>query len=379
MTEQNVEKRIFGRKWSVWMADSVIKKFPELRNRWAYDYGVLCKGLELVYGHTKKQEYYDYIKANMDYFVQSDGTIRFYDMDAFNLDFVNNGKTILYLYHTTGDKKYAKAAHLLREQLRKQPRTSEGGFWHKKRYPNQMWLDGLYMAEPFYAEYIRTFEPDASCEDILTQFRLTDTHLKDAKTHLLYHGWDESRTCFWADKETGRSLSFWGRSMGWYACALVDVLDYLNDGGAREELIRMVRDLAEAVTNVQSVKTSVWYQVCDKENQYGNYPEASCSCMFTYFLAKAVRKGYIGRKYFQNAKRAFYGLIREFIEVDEQAFLNLKGTVYVSGLGGDPFRDGSYEYYISEPKQLNNLLGIGAFLMACSELEYAAEDENIQF
>ena len=377
MTEQNVEKQIFGRKWSVWMADSVVKKFPELRDRWAYDYGVVCKGLELVYRYTKKQEYYDYIKENMDYFVQPDGTIRFYDMDAFNLDFVNNGKTILYLYHATGDEKYAKAARLLRKQLQKQPRTSEKGFWHKKRYPNQMWLDGLYMAQPFYAEYIRTFEPDASCEDILIQFRLIDTHLKDADTHLFYHGWDESGTCFWADKQTGCSSSFWGRSMGWYACALVDVLDYIKEDCVRIELIQMVRDLAESITRVQSSRTNVWYQVLDKENQYGNYPEASCSCMFTYFLAKAARNGYIDRNYFQNARKAFYGIIREFVEVDEHAFLNLKGTVYVSGLGGDLFRDGSYDYYISEPKQINNLLGIGAFLMACSELEYAAENETI--
>lgn len=185
---------------------------------------------------------------------------------------------------------------------------------------------------------------------------------------MYYHGWDEKRECFWADKNTGRSANFWGRSVGWYACALVDVLDYMEKEDDRNVLI-MVRDLAEALVKVQSPQKGVWYQVLDKEGCYGNYPEASCSCMFTYFLLKSIRMGYISDSYFVNAKKAFYGIIREFIEVDEKALLNLKDTVYVSGLGGDKLRDGSYDYYISEPKQINNLLGIGAFLMASVELE----------
>ncbi len=367
--EQNIEKRIFGRSWAIWMADSVLVKFPKLRNRWAYDYGVVCKGLELVYEYTKNINYFNYIQSNMDYFLLPDGSIRFYDKSSFSLDFVNNGKILLYLYKVTGEECYADAAHLLREQLRFQPRTSENGFWHKQCYPHQMWLDGVYMAEPFYAQYISMFEKEIAQEDVFLQFRLIDKYLKDEKSHLLYHGWDESRTCFWANKKTGCSSSFWGRSLGWYACALVDTLDYIKNISQREELICMIQDLAEAIIKVQSPKTKVWYQVLDQEERYGNYAEASCSCMFTYFLLKAIRKKYISAAYYENAKSAFYGIIREFIEVDEHALLNLKGTVYVAGLGGDFLRDGSYDYYISEPKQVNNLLGIGAFLMASVELD----------
>lgn len=362
-------QQVFGRRWSVWMADSVLNKFPELRNRWAYDYGVVCKGLEKVYKWTGDRKYFDYIESNMNHFLLEDGNIRYYDLNAYNLDYINNGKCLLYLYKETGEEKYKQAVELLRKQLETHPRTSEGGFWHKKVYPNQMWLDGLYMAQPFYAEYINHFEKDKNFEDVIRQFQLIDTHLKDVDIHLLYHGWDEKRECFWANKETGRSANFWGRSVGWYSCALVDTLDWLEKDVDRELLIGMVSDLAEALVKVQSEKNGVWYQVLDKADCYGNYPEASCSCMFTYFLLKAVRKGYISDCYYENAKKAFYGIIREFVEVDEKALLNLKDTVYVSGLGGDKLRDGSYDYYISEPKQINNLLGIGAFLMASVELE----------
>ncbi|MBQ4537308.1 MAG: glycoside hydrolase family 88 protein [Lachnospiraceae bacterium] len=368
-------KQVFGRRWSVWMADTVLYKFPELRNRWAYDYGVVCKGLEQVYTLTGNEKYFQYIKDNMDHFVQEDGSIRYYEAEQFNLDYVNNGKSLLYLYQKTNEEKYLRAVHMLREQLKTHPRTEEGGFWHKKMYPNQMWLDGLYMAQPFYAEYVHVFEKDKSYEDVVRQFRLIDQHSKDSKTHLLYHGWDEKKECFWADKETGLSANFWGRSVGWYACALVDTLDYLEGEKARGTIMEMVVDLAEALVKVQSKDSGVWYQVLDKEKDYGNYPEASCSCMFTYFLLKAIRKGYIEPSYFEYARKAFYGLIRTFIEVDQDAMLNLKDTVYVSGLGGDKLRDGSYEYYISEPRQINNLLGIGAFLMASVEMELALYGE----
>lgn len=169
-----------------------------------------------------------------------------------------------YLYEKTHEEKYAKASDILREQLNRQPRTSDGGFWHKKMYPYQMWLDGLYMAEPFYAEYIKMFGKEKSYDDVVLQFSLIDKHSKDSRFHLLYHGW--------------------------YSCALVDTLDYLENDKDREILINMVRDLADALIKVRSKSNFLWYQVMDKENDYGNYPEASCSCIFTYFLLKAVRK-----------------------------------------------------------------------------------------
>lgn len=361
--------RVFDRSWAAWMADTVLEKFPQLNKSWSYDYGVVCKGLEQAYELLKDEKYYDYIKSNMDFFIQPDSSIKYYEMEQSNLDFLNNGKIFLYLYQKTNDSKYAEAAQLLRKQLMEHPRTSEGGFWHKKRYPNQMWLDGLYMAQPFYAEYSNLFEEGQSHTDVVKQFKLIDCHLKDTKSHLLYHGWDEKKECFWADKETGLSANFWGRSVGWYACALVDTLDYLTKEEDRQVLIAMVSDLAQALVNVQSKEKGVWYQVLDKSDVYGNYPEASCSCMFTYFLLKSIRMGYISADYFVYAKKAYYGVIREFVEVDQNRLLNLHGTVYVSGLGGDKLRDGSYDYYISEPKQVNNLLGMGAFIMASVEME----------
>lgn len=367
-------QQVFGRRWSVWMADTVLSKFPELRNRWAYDYGVVCKGIERVYEITGEEKYFQYIKSNMDYFLLEDGSIRYYDKEAYNIDFVNNGKCFLYLYEKTKEDKYKKAADLLREQLSEHPRTSEGGFWHKKVYANQMWLDGLYMGQPFYAEYSKIFEDCQSHPDVLKQFELIDTHLKNPEVQLLYHGWDEKKECFWADKETGLSANFWGRSVGWYACALVDTLDYIQDEDTRNKLIAMVRDLAEGIVKVQSQKTGVWYQVLDQEERYGNFPEASCSCMFTYFLLKSIRNGYIDDNYLAYAKKAFYAITREFIEVDEKDLLNLRGTIYVSGLGGDMLRDGSYDYYISEPRKVNSLLGIGAFLMASVEMELHFEE-----
>lgn len=362
--------QVFGRKWSVWMADSVLQKFPELRKKWSYDYGVICKGIEKVYESTNDSKYFDYIKNNMDYFLLDDGSIRYYDKELYNIDYINNGKCLIYLYKKTGDDKYKKAVELLRSQLNNHPRTSEGGFFHKKMYTNQMWLDGLYMGQPFYAEYINTFEEDKDYSDVILQFKLIDKHLRDEKTNFLYHGFDEKREMFWADKDTGRSQCFWGRSVGWYACALVDTLDFIEEDADKQTLINMVSNLAEGLKNAQSEKTGVWSQVLDREGDFGNYYESSCSCMFTYFLLKAVRKGYIDKEYYKCAKKAFQGIISEFIEVGENGLLNLKNTVYAGGLGGDGLRDGSYEYYISEPKMTNSLLGIGAFLMASAEIDF---------
>ena len=360
--------QIFSRRWSVWMADSMLAKFPVARPKWEYDFGVICRGLEMVWELTGDNRYFDYIRQNMDRFVQEDGSIPEYDASANNLDHVNNGKALLFLYRHTGKEKYRRAAELLRRQLTVHPRTTEGGFWHKQMYPHQMWLDGLYMAQPFYAEYLRLLE-GGDMRDVIRQFELIRRHSRDAATGLYYHGWDESRTQFWADKETGLSPNFWDRSIGWYACALVDTLEHLTQESDRSELCGQIRLLAEAIVKYQSPRTGVWYQVVDRETDYGNFPEASCSCMFTYFLLKAMRMGVIGQEYFAPAKKAFYAITREFMEVDENRLLTLRGTVHVSGLGGDRLRDGSYEYYISEPRAVNNHLGIGAFMMAAAEME----------
>jgi len=343
-------------------------------SKWSYEQGVVLKGIEGVWLSTGDGRYFNFIQKGMDNFVSADGTIRSYNTEDYNLDNINCGKSLLLLYKVTGQDKYRKAAALLREQLKNHPRTSEGGFWHKKIYPQQMWLDGLYMAEPFYAEYAATFHETAAFEDIAKQFILMETHARDPKTGLLYHGWDESKQQRWADPATGHSPNFWDRAMGWYAMALVDTLDYFpQDHPQRTQLLAILNRLAQAVAKYQDPKTGLWYQVLDKGTEKGNYVEASGSSMFVYSLAKAVRNGYLPEKFLAVANRGYKGLTAEFIKTDPNGQANLDGTVSVAGLGGNPYRDGSYQYYLSEKVVRNDPKGIGAFLMASNEMDIASK------
>jgi unsaturated rhamnogalacturonyl hydrolase len=340
--------------------------------KWTYDHGLVLKGIERVYIATNDKQYLDFIQRSMDHFVADDGSIRTYKPDEYNIDNILPGRNLLFLYKTTGDEKYRKAAALLREQLKTHPRTSEGGFWHKKIYPSQMWLDGLYMGEPFYAEYATTFKEDAALDDIAKQFILMERHSRDDKTGLLYHGWDESKQQRWANPSTGRSPNFWGRAMGWYAMALVDTLDYFPPKHAqRAELIAILNRLARAVAKYQDSRSGLWYQVLDKGGAKGNYLESSASCMFVYALAKGVRNGYLPANYMKTASDGYRGIQEEFVKYDANGRFNLAGTVSVAGLGGTPYRDGSYEYYLSEKVVTNDPKGIGAFLLAATEMETA--------
>jgi unsaturated rhamnogalacturonyl hydrolase len=340
--------------------------------KWSYDQGVVLKGMEGLWLNTADGRYFRFIQQSIDRFVNDDGTIRTYAIDEYNIDNINNGRILLLLYNVTGQEKYRKAAALLREQLKTQPRTSDGGFWHKKIYPYQMWLDGLYMGEPFYAEYAAMFHDDAAFDDIAKQFVLMEQHSRDVKTGLLYHAWDESRKQRWSDPTTGRSPHFWGRAMGWYAMALVDTLDYFPpDHPKRRELIAILKRLAVAVARYQEPKSGLWYEVLDKGSAKGNYLEASVSCMFTYALAKGVREGYLPASSLGVAKKGYSGIVKRFIKTDPGGQMNLEGTVSVGGLGGNPYRDGSYEYYLSEKVVTNDPKGIGAFLMASNEMEIA--------
>ncbi|HSS20490.1 MAG TPA: DUF4350 domain-containing protein [Pyrinomonadaceae bacterium] len=346
---------------------------PERTERWSYDQGVVMKGMEAVWLSTANGKYFRFIQQSIDRFVNDDGTIRTYQIDEYNIDNINNGRLLLMLYSVTGQEKYRKAAALLREQLKTHPRTSEGGFWHKKIYPSQMWLDGLYMGEPFYAEYARTFHEDAAFDDVAKQFILMERHSRDSKTGLLYHAWDESRKQRWSNPETGRSPNFWGRAMGWYGMALVDVLDdFPQNHPQRAELIQILKRFAVAVQRYQDPQSGVWYEVLDKAGAKGNYLEASVSCMFVYALAKGVRKGYLLPSYLRAAEKGYRGIVKRFIRTDANGQTNLEGTVSVGGLGGNPYRDGSYAYYLSEKIVTNDTKGVGAFLMASNEIETAA-------
>lgn len=356
--------------YTIRMADSVRKRTPSYTVKWAYDYGVLLKGMAAVWQKTKDGKYFQYVKDGMDYFIGEDGSIRFYQPDAYSLDNINNGKILLWLYRETGDERYRKAADLLWAQLQEQPRTSEGAFWHKKCYPSQIWLDGLYMASPFYAEYAQMFGKPEAVEDVVRQFRVCEKHLRDAKTGLLYHAWDESRTQFWCDPKTGLSRNFWGRSMGWYIMALADALDYIPEGsGARPELIGYFRSAAEALLKVRDRASGVWYQVLDQGSRKGNYREASVSCMVCYAVEKGARKGYLPAEYRSLAGEIFRDITKEFLQETPDGLLNLNRVCRVAGLGGKDRRDGSYGYYIGEPTAANDFKGVGPFLMAGAEIE----------
>lgn len=362
--------------WSVRMAESVMQRHPELMNRWHYEVGLMMQAFERLYERTGDERYYEYVKHNLDQFIQQDGSIRTYDLTDYNLDQIASGKALFLLHERTGEDRYRQAMDTLRKQLEEHPRTSEGGFWHKKIYPYQLWLDGVYMAGPFLLRYGVEFDDPEAVDDVTREIFLVTRYMRDPATGLYYHGWDESREQNWADSITGLSRNFWGRGMGWFGMALVDVLDYLPpEHEDRAEILRILRRFADAILNVQDPVTGLWYQVLDKPQRPENYLEASASNMFIYTLAKGVRKGYLDAAYLDPARRAHDGVLEHFIEVDENGLLNLDRTVSVGGLGGDDMRDGTFEYYMSEPIRLNDNKGVGPFIMASLELERLADAE----
>jgi len=355
--------------WAAKMTDSVMRRTPKFDEKWDYDNGVIFKGIESIWRNTGDKKYFDFIKTNMDYFIDETGDIRKYSVTEYNIDHVNNGKLLFLLYKETADDRYKKAAFLLREQLKNHPRTSEGAFWHKQIYPYQIWLDGLYMGAPFYAEFISEFGNASEFDDVTKQFLICERHTKDSKTGLLYHAFDEKRVQPWCDSDTGLSKNFWGRSMGWYVMAIVDVLDYLPENHKdRARIIEILNEVLESLLKVQDKESWVWYQVLDQGKRKGNYLEASASCMILYAMAKGAKKGYLPEKWFDIANKTYSGIIEEFITVTAEGLVNLNKTCMVAGLGGEGKRDGTYEYYISEPIITNDPKGIGAFILAAAEM-----------
>ncbi len=359
-----------------WHKDSIMVKENKPAS-WDYEQGLMYKAIEKVWNRTGNGKYYEYVRRDMDRYVQKDGSIRTYKYDDFNLDNIPTGRALLTLYQQTQpDKdKYRKAADLLWKQIENQPQTKEGGFWHKKRYPYQMWLDGLFMAEPFAAEYSLIFNHPEHFDHIAKQFALIEKYAVDDKTGLIYHAYDESKEQKWADPKTGRSPHFWSRAIGWYAMALVDVLDYIPaNHPERANLIKYLQRLAPALVKYQDAKSGVWYQMTTQGTRKGNYFEASASCMFVYALAKGVRMGYLPASYLALAKKGYAGILKEFIEEEANGTISLNKTVSVGGLGGSPYRDGTYEYYLSEPIRKNDLKGVGPFIFASVEMEIAEEN-----
>jgi unsaturated rhamnogalacturonyl hydrolase len=355
------------------MAATVIRQWPAgptNKNVWGYELGFLLDGMAAEWHTTADGVDFAYIKAIVDQYVTDDGTITGYKANGHTLDDIEMGRAVLLCYRVTQQAKYAKAAQFLHQQLAVQPRTPSGGFWHKQVYPNQMWLDGAYMAEPFRAEYAVTFQTPEDFDDIAKQLLLMFDHMRDPRTGLLRHGWDESKQMPWADKTTGLSPEAWGRAMGWYAMALVDVLDsFPRNHPQRPALLAAFKSTMAVVLRYQEPNTGLWWQVLDQSKTPGNYLEASASCMFTYALAKGVRMGYLPQTDDANAKRAWAGIQKQFLTTNPDGTLTLHGTVKVGGLGGTPYRSGTFDYYIHEPVVDQDKKGVGAYLLAGSEIE----------
>jgi len=375
------------------MAATVIKMWPTGAvlttvhpGAWGYEEGVLLDGMAAEWHSTADGQDFKYIKGAVDKYVTNDGTITGYKADGHTLDDIELGRAVLLVYRVTQQAKYYKAAKFLHDQLVLQPRTASGGYWHKQIYPNQMWLDGAYMAEPFRAAYAATFQEPKDFDDIAKQLLLMDEHMRDPKTGLLKHGWDESKQMPWADKTTGLSPEVWARALGWYCMALVDVLDWFpKDHPQRAALVAALNRTMTAVVKYQdSGVNGLWWQVMDKgawsdgreppevhKAREGNYLEVSASCMFVYALAKGVRMGYLPQSDEAVARRGWEGIQKQFVTSGADGLMVLNGTVKVGGLGGTPYRSGTFEYYVGEKTGENDAKGVGAFLLAGSEMEQA--------
>lgn len=361
--------------WAIKMADAVMNRFdslmvynyPSHEPRWQYDIALLGQAIDKLGDIDPK--YSKYHADFINYFVDDSGNIKTYKIEDYNLDYINPGKGLLILYKRTGEEKYLKAIETLVLQLKNQPKTPSGGYWHKKIYTNQMWLDGIYMYAPFIAQYAKEFNQPQWFDSIFFQVSLIYNKTKDSKTGLLYHGWDESKQQKWSNPITGCSPNFWGRSMGWFMMALVDILEYFpNDHNGYDSLVKIVNNVSEALMKVRDRKTKLWYQVLDKGDKEGNYLEGSCSAMFTYAFAKGFRLGVLPKKYKRYAIQSFNGILKELIKIDEDGYPTMTNICSVAGLGGNPYRDGSYEYYISEKRKDNDPKGVGPFILAAIEL-----------
>ncbi len=355
------------------LADSEIKRNPE---GWMLDFSEApkwnyCHGLELqailqVWKKTGEKKYYDYAYNYANLMVEADGSIKTYKPSEYNIDRVNSGKILFPIYAQSKEERFRKAMDMMREQMRTHPRTKDGSFWHKKIYPHQVWLDGLYMAGPYLAEYAKTFNEAALFDDVAVQILDVHKYMYDAKTGLYYHGWDESRKQRWADPQTGLSPNFWSRSIGWYMMAIVDVLDFLPvNHPKRPEIISILRNLSASLVKFQDKKTGMWYQVTDQMNKAGNYVESSASAMFIYSWVKGAQKGYLDKSFLTKGTKAYDQFVKRFIKQNNDGTISVTDACSVAGLGGDKvYRDGSFAYYIGEPIRENDAKAVAPFIMA---------------
>ncbi len=369
-------------EWSQRLADSEIARRgdglawkPDGKVKWDYAAGLFTLSLLKLNEQVPTARYVDFAGQAIGSFISPNGIIQTYHRDEFQLDALNSGKTALALWRLTHDPRYKDAAQVLFFQFVSQPRTADGGFWHKQRYTNQMWLDGLYMAAPFYIEAGNLFNESWVPGDVAKQIKLVDEHTYDAQSGLNYHGWDAAKVQSWANPATGCSSNFWGRAEGWYAMALVDVLDYLPEKHpARAQIIATLQKTARGILKWQDPQSGLWLQVMNQGGRKGNYLEATASTMFVYALAKGVNHGYLPRDEVPAIEKAYAGILQNFIKPDDAGQWLLTQCCSVAGLGfknaAGRARDGSFDYYVSEPVVSNDLKGVGPFILAGIEMEH---------
>ena len=336
---------------------------------WNYIDGCMITSLLALCEITGEKKYFDFAESFIDYYVSDDGSILGYDVEKYNLDDLNEGRVLFELYRKTGNEKYRTAIENQKKQLDGQPRTCTGNFWHKLIYPNQIWLDGIYMAQVFSTLYAKEYG-GKDYSDMLCQIENVNRYMKDEKSGLYYHGLDCSKSIFWADKESGLSKNFWLRSIGWYTVALVDIIEIIDDEDTKCRLVKIFKNLMESVLAFRDKESGLYWQVVDQPGREGNYLETSGSSMIAYAFIKGARLGVLSPEYRTLGKETFDGICQRYLKTNDKGELNLGGICLVAGLGPDNNRrrDGSYEYYISEPVVENDAKGVAPFLLCYTEI-----------
>lgn len=349
--------------------DDYLKNYEHYKECWNYEDGCVLKGACDLYKCTGEKKYIDFVIKYMEDFIDDKGNIKSYDYKNYRLDDINSGKCLFDLYEITKNEKYGTAISNIYEQIKNQPRTCEGNFWHKEIYPYQVWLDGLYMAMPFYARYIIKYNCMKKFEDIYSQFMNVRRIMRDKKTGLYYHGYDESRKEAWSDKNTGLSKNFWGRAEGWLIMAMADVIEYMDEPMKQKYngLIIMFKEAVDSILKYQDADTKMWYQVIDKKGDAGNYAETSASLMMAYGILKGCNLGVLPQRYKVYGTQALNGTLEKYMNMDNGK-ASLAGICKVAGLGNNPYRDGSYNYYISEKTASNDPKGVGTLMMVYGQI-----------
>lgn len=335
--------------------------------KWNYIDGCMLTALLELGKISGDKKYFDFVEKFADYYVAEDGTPLQYDKNNYNLDDINEGRVLFELFEKTGKEKYQKAIALLKTQLDEQPRTVCGNFWHKKIYPNQIWLDGIYMAQVFSAMWHK--RNDGNVLDVIKQIENVRDLMKDPGTGLFYHGCDCSKQAFWCDKQTGLSANFWLRSIGWFLVALADLCEVCAGDTQAKTLHSVLKDALTAVSHFVDDKTKMLYQVPNCIGKEGNYPETSGSAMVAYAMLKGARLGIVGKRFATLGAEIFDGICKQYL-TERDGQLNLGGICLVAGLGPESNRrrDGSFQYYVSEPIVENDAKGVAPLVLCYTEI-----------